>query len=384
MSCNSCSNGGLPKGCRNNGICGVSGCNKLNSFDWLAHIDTPNGSTKFNGVEIRFKNGRKEFFKNDKNLSFYIGDVVVVEVESGHDIGVISLTGDLVKVQMNKKGQPVNTNSLPSVLRKASTQDIEKWEKFRAKEAETMLKARVISKTMNISIKISDVEYQGDGKKATFYYSSENRVDFRDLVKKLAETFKVKIEMKQIGLRQEASRLGGIGSCGRELCCSTWLTDLRSVSSSAARYQQLSLNPEKLAGQCGKLKCCLNYELDNYMEELKKFPSTNTKLKTKIGNALFQKMDIFKNTMTYSYEDNLSVFIELPLDRVKEIIELNKNGEKVDELKKEKVENIIKKPVFENVVGQDSLTRFDNLNKNKAKKRKKKKNKFKSKERGDL
>lgn len=359
MSCNSCSKNGLPRGCKNNGICGISGCNKLNSVDWLANIVPPPSSTIFRGVEIRFKNGRKEFFKNDKLLSLYIGDVVAVEASSGYDLGAVSLTGDLVKIQMNKKGQPVHIDPLPAILRKASSSDIVKWEKVRTKEAQTMLDARVIAFSMDLPMKISDVEYQGDATKAVFYYTAEDRVDFRDLVKKMAEKFKVKIEMKQIGMRQEASRIGGIGSCGRELCCSTWLTDFRSVSTSAARYQQMSLNPDKLAGQCGKLKCCLNYELDNYMEELKKFPGTNTKLKSEKGTALFQKMDIFKNTMWYSYEENLSHLIEVPLERVKEIISINKEGKKVKELIPEESAPKREKTDYKNVVGQDSLTRFD-------------------------
>lgn len=360
MSCSSCSKNGTPRGCRNNGLCGISGCNKLNSVDWLANVIPPPAGISFTGVEIRFKNGRKDFYKNSKSLSLYIGDIVVLEVDGGYDVGVVSLTGDLVKIQMNKKGQHVQIDKLPEIQRKASNQDIEKWEKARAKEANVMIDARLIARSLDLSMKISDVEFQGDGRKAIFYYTAENRIDFRDLVKQLADKFKVKIEMKQIGMRQEASRIGGIGSCGRELCCSTWLTDFRSVSTSAARYQQLSLNPEKLAGQCGKLKCCLNYELDNYMEELKKFPSTNTKLKTEAGTALFQKMDIFKNTMTYAFEENYSHFIEVPLSRVKEIISMNKEGKKaIDLLDKAKVREVEVAPVFKNVVGQDSLTRFD-------------------------
>lgn len=378
MACNSCSNTSLPSGCKNNGLCGISGCDKLNVVDWLANVEAPSGGSKFKGVEVRFKNGRKEFYLNDKLISLYIGDVIVVESSEGYDLGTVSLTGDLVKIQMNKKGHHVKMDEMPNVLRKASSKDIEKWEKARAKEAQTMIDARVIARSMDLNMKISDVEYQGDGKKVVFYYTAESRVDFRELLKKFADKFKVRIEMKQIGMRQEASRLGGIGSCGRELCCSTWLTDFRSVSTSAARYQQLSLNPEKLAGQCGKLKCCLNYELDNYMEELKKFPSTNTKLKTNKGNAVFQKMDIFKNTMTYSYQEDLNRFIELPLERVKEIMKINKEGKKVDDLLNEELRREKQEVAFENVVGQDDLTRFDQKNSNR-KKRNKRKKRFKNK-----
>ncbi len=380
MSCNSCGKDGLPGGCKNNGLCGISGCNKLNSVDWLANVIPPSSSNKFLGCEIRFKNGRKEFYHNLNELSLYIGDVVVLEANPGYDIGIVSLTGDLVKAQMNKRGQLIQLDKLPNIIRKASSNDIEKWEKFRSREADVMLKARVIARSLDLNMKISDVEYQGDGKKATFYYTAEGRVDFRELVKKFAEKFKARIEMKQIGMRQEASRIGGIGSCGRELCCSTWLTDFRSVSTSAARYQQLALNPEKLAGQCGKLKCCLNYELDNYMEELKKFPNTNTKLNTDKGKAIYQKMDIFKNTMTYAYPENPNHFIEISLERVHEIIELNNNGKIVDDLLI--AEDVKERKVsWENVVGQDELTRFDKDLKKKSKRRSK--NKRYNKRRGD-
>ena len=359
MSCNNCSSNKLPGGCRNNGLCGISGCNKLTVVDWLGNISLPEANVRFGGVEVRFKNARKEFFRNENNLKLYIGDIVVVQLPEGHDVGVVSLTGDLVKVQMNKKTGLVTTNTLPIILRKASNVDVEKWEKAKSRESSTMFEARKKALELNLSMRISDVEYQGDGKKATFYYTAEDRVDFRELVVKLASLFKVKIELKQIGMRQEASHVGGIGSCGRELCCSTWLTDFKSVSTSAARYQQLSLNPEKLAGQCGKLKCCLNYELDGYMESLKEFPDTNKKLKTEKGNALFQKMDIFKRTMTYAYASEPGNFITISLDEVLEIIRLNKKGEIVPGIENKKDQVRVDLPLFKNVVGQDSLTRFD-------------------------
>jgi cell fate regulator YaaT (PSP1 superfamily) len=359
MSCNSCSTNKLPGGCKNNGLCGISGCNKLTVVDWLGNISLPETNVQFSGVEIRFKNARKEFFRNENKLKLYIGDIVVVQVNDGHDVGVVSLTGDLVKVQMNKKTGLVTPDLLPVILRKASNADVEKWEKAKSRESETMFAAREKALELNLSMKISDVEYQGDAKKAIFYYTAEDRIDFRELVVKLAAQFKVKIELKQIGMRQEASHVGGIGSCGRELCCSTWLTDLKSVSTSAARYQQLSLNPEKLAGQCGKLKCCLNYELDGYMDALKEFPDTNKKLKTVKGNAIFQKMDIFKRTMTYTYTDEPGNFITLPLDEVLEIIRLNKKGETAPAISNKNEPVKIDLPVFKNVVGQDSLTRFD-------------------------
>ena len=371
MSCSNCKSDGLPNGCNNNGLCGTTGCNKLNTVDWLGNINRPYHQSIFNIVEIRFKNARKEFFRNDNQINLHIGDVVVVEAKSGNDVGVVSLTGDLVKVQMNKKQQLVITDKLPVIQRKASNKDIEKWEKFRLKELDTKFLARKKAAVLDISMKISNVEYQGDGSKAIFYYTADSRIDFRELVKELAAELKVKIEMKQIGMRQEASNIGGIGSCGRELCCSTWLTDFKTVSTSAARYQQLSLNPEKLAGQCGKLKCCLNYELDAYMQALKKFPSTNLKLKTEKGKAFFQKMDIFKATMTFSMMDEPSRFIEIPLKRVHEIIESNKKDIKVLALIEGGDKVYSDKDNFKNVVGQDSLTRFDGKKRSRKKKRKK-------------
>jgi cell fate regulator YaaT (PSP1 superfamily) len=381
MSCNSCgtSENGLPKGCNNNGACGSGGCNtKLTVFDWLANMEFPGMGKPFDIVEVRFKNSRKEFYKLEPDMEFFKGDLVAVEASPGHDIGVVSLTGDLVKLQMKKKNVRADSPEVKKVYRKAKQMDIDKWQSARELEEKTMYKARTIAVQLKLQMKISDVEYQGDKTKAIFYYTAEDRVDFRELIKVLADEFKVRIEMKQIGARQEAGRLGGIGSCGRELCCSTWLTDFRSVSTSAARYQQLSLNPLKLAGQCGKLKCCLNYELDSYMDAIKDFPESGIKLFTKSGAAFHQKTDIFKRTMWYSYESDPGTFIPLSIDAVKEIIEQNKN-------KVYPPDFTIAKPVeakktsemyYENVVGQDSLTRFDQ-DKNKRKKKKKNNNRNK-------
>lgn len=377
MGCATCTNngGGVPQGCKSNGSCSSGGCNKLTVFNWLSNMALPANIAPFNCVEVRFKNGRKEFYKNTEGLSLYDGDVIVLEASSGYDIGVISLSGELVRIQMQKKDMFLKEKDLQKVLRKASQKEIEKWQKGRAKESEAMLKARQISYDLGLKMKISDVEYQADLSKATFYYTAEERVDFRELIKKMAETFKTRIEMKQIGMRQEAARVGGIGSCGRELCCSTWLTDFRSVSTSAARYQQLSLNPSKLAGQCGKLKCCLNYELDGYLEELKSFPDTKKKLKTKQGTAFFQKMDIFANLMWYSYQDSPNEFIELSLDRVKEVLEINKKGEKVEGLKEFSTLKTEVVTDYANVVGQDDLTRFDNkMKQGKRRNKRRKKN----------
>ncbi|NNE76609.1 MAG: hypothetical protein HKN31_05995 [Pricia sp.] len=378
MGCSSCSTGkdGQPRGCKNNGTCGTDGCNKLTVFDWLSNMSLPNGSKPFDCVEVRFKNSRKEFFRNSENLSLSIGDIVATQAQSGHDVGMVTLVGELVKVQMKRKKVDFKDDELPKIYRKASQNDIDKWQKCRDREEEIKKRAREIAIILRLQMKISDVEFQGDGSKATFYYTAEERVDFRQLIKDMAKAFGIRIEMRQIGYRQEAQRLGGIGSCGRELCCSTWLTDFRSVSTSAARYQQLSLNPQKLAGQCGKLKCCLNYELDMYLEALKDFPSQDTRLFTEKGLAFCQKTDIFKGLLWFSYKDEPSHWHTLTKDQVHEILEKNKKKEKVASIEEYTVDNFVKEEkVFENVVGQDSLTRFDrpkrsrnrNRNRNKAK-----------------
>ena len=372
MACNSCSTGtdGQPKGCKNNGTCGTDSCNKLTVFDWLANMSLPNGQEPFIGVEVRFKNGRKQYYKNTENLTLSIGDIVATQAKSGHDIGMVTLTGELVRVQMKRK--KVNLDDAENVLkiyRKASQKDIDIWSAARDKEEPMKVKARQFAIDLNLKMKISDIEFQGDGSKATFYYTAEERVDFRELIKVFAREFRTRIEMKQVGFRQEAARLGGIGSCGRELCCSTWLTDFRSVSTSAARYQQLSLNPLKLAGQCGKLKCCLNYELDAYLDALKAFPKNDTKLYTDKGTAVCQKTDIFKGLMWYAYEGEWMNWHIITTDQANEIIEKNKKKEKVASLEEYAAEHIQDtKNEFENVVGQDSLTRFDSPKSNKKRK----------------
>ncbi len=361
--CNTEKNG-IPAGCNNNGSCGTSdGCNKLSVFDWLGNMNLPEGQNRFDIVEIRFKNSRKEFFRNTNSLNINVGDVIAVESNSGHDIGTVSLTGELVKLQLKKHNVNFDSEEIKKIYRKAKQTDIEKWREAQSLEINTMYRARTIALNLGLQMKLSDVEYQGDKSKAIFYYTADARVDFRELIKLLADEFKVRIEMKQIGARQEASRLGGIGSCGRELCCSSWLTDFRTVSTSAARYQQLSLNPLKLAGQCGKLKCCLNYELDSYLDALKEFPEMDgKKLQTKKGDAFLQKTDIFKRTMWFSYRSDPGVFIPLDLKTVHSILELNAKGEMPEALTPsvKVIDKIINtEPNFENVVGQDSLTRFD-------------------------
>ena len=384
MACTSCATGkdGQPKGCKNNGTCGTDGCNKLTVFDWLSNMSLPGGVEPFNCVEVRFKNGRKHFFKNTENLSLSIGDVVATEASPGHDIGIVSLTGELVRVQMKKKKVDQDSEEVLKIYRKASQKDIDVWQEARDREEKIQQRSRQIAIRLKLSMKISDIEFQGDASKATFYYTAEDRVDFRQLIKEFAREFNTRIEMKQIGLRQEAARLGGIGSCGRELCCSTWLTDFRSVSTSAARYQQLSLNPQKLAGQCGKLKCCLNYELDTYLEALKSFPKTDVKLKTKKGTAVCQKIDIFKGFLWYAYEGEWMNWHQLSPEQANKIVAKNKKGEDVSSLEEYETEVIQEneeKKSFNNSVGEDSLTRFDKPKQPRAKRNKNNKNRKKRK-----
>jgi len=362
MACNNCGTGtdGKPKGCKSNGTCASDSCNKLTVFDWLSNMNLPSGQEPFNCVEVRYKNGRKLYYKNTEKLTLSIGDVVATEASPGHDVGMVTLTGELVKVQMKKKKVKIDSEDVKKIYRKANQKDIDIWTSSREKEEPMKVRARQLAIELKLKMKISDIEFQGDGSKATFYYTAEERVDFRQLIKEFAKEFSIRIEMRQIGFRQEAARLGGIGSCGRELCCSTWLTDFRSVSTSAARYQQLSLNPQKLAGQCGKLKCCLNYELDSYLDALKHFPDKNIKLKTKKGNAVSQKTDIFKGMVWYAYEGEWMNWFKITTKDANEIIAENKKGNIVPNLEdyaSDLVEEVTVE--FENVVGQDSLTRFD-------------------------
>lgn len=374
MGCSSCSSGGgTPRGCKSNGTCSSGGCNKLGVFDWLANMQLPSGQAPYDIIEVRFKNSRKAFYRNSKNLSLQVGDVVVVEASPGYDVGVVSVTGELARIQVKKKAPNLKPMETRKLIRIAGQEDIDKWVKARSLESEVMFSSRTLAVNIGLEMKISDVEYQGDLTKATFYYTAEGRVDFRQLIKDMADKFKIRVEMRQIGSRQEAQRLGGIGSCGRELCCSTWLTDFRSVSTSAARYQQLSLNPQKLAGQCGKLKCCLNYELDMYLEAIKSFPTSDTKLQTEKGMAYHIKTDVFKRQMWFTYEgEGGSGLVALSPERVREVAQMNAKGKKPAELRdyEEKIE--VREPDYDNVDGQDSLNRFDS-NFAKGKKRKKKK-----------
>ncbi len=378
MSCNGCTSGagkdGKPTGCKSNGSCSSGGCNRLNTYDWLSGIAVGYDDEITRFVEVSFKNGsRKEIFRNTNKLLIDTHDVVVVDVEmGGYNVGVASLTGELVRLQMKRKRIQENNANIRSVLRKASENDQNKWEEASKRDKETMVRARAIARSLNLDMKIGDVEFQGDGKKATFYYIAEDRVDFRELIKAYATEFKVKVEMNHIGARQEAARIGGIGSCGRELCCSTWLTEFKSVTTSAARYQNLSINQAKLSGQCGRLKCCLNYELDTYLDALIDFPKNVEKLETEGGTAYLMKTDIFRRLMFFAYKEK-NIFHPVPVDKVKEIIEMNKNGVKPADLgsfavkaptRKTDVEEELK---YADVVGQTTLESLTTKKKKKSK-----------------
>ena len=370
MGCEGCSTkgGSAPSGCKSNGNCLTGGCQKMEVYDWLSNLDMPSNYIPFQIIEVKFKGSRKEFFVNNDDIYLEIGELVAVEGSTGgYDIGHVSLTGELVRTQLKRKKTNIDQVTR-KIYRKATETDVDKWKLAKDLEWETMHKARTLALELKLSMKISDVDYQGDKTKATFFYTAEGRVDFRELIKKMADSFRIRIEMRQIGMRQEAGRLGGIGSCGRELCCSTWLTNFKTVSTAAARYQNLSLNTLKLAGQCGKLKCCLNYELDTYLDALKDIPDRIESLQTEVGVARHQKTDIFKKLMWFSYA-NQEDWIPLKVDRVKEIMAMNKKGEKPVNLKDEAVELKTaalaeKTHDYENVVGQDSLTRLDDKNKN--------------------
>lgn len=322
-SCNTCSLNNETAGC-NSGGCQTGGCNRLNVFDWLSDMSLP-ADQQFDIIEVRFKSGRKEFYRNPDSLALNTGDAIVIDVPNGHHIGYVSLQGELVRLQMKKKSVGDDEN-IRQIYRIASQRDLEKYEQAKSKETSILFRSREIIQQEKLKMKLTDIEFQADNTKAIFYYSAEERVDFRNLIKLLAGEFKIRVEMKQISLRQEAGRIGGIGSCGRELCCSTWLTDFKSVSTSAARYQNLSLNPSKLSGQCGRLKCCLNYELDTYLLELKDIPKLKDPLKTQNGKANLQKTDIFKKIMWFGFEGE-NTWHPIPITRVKEIIALNENGE---------------------------------------------------------
>jgi cell fate regulator YaaT (PSP1 superfamily) len=333
-ACGTAKNGTV-SGCKNNGACGTGGCNKMNVFDWLSNMEMP-GESKYDVVEVRFKNGRKDFFRNTEKLNLTTGDPVVVEVPNGHHIGYVSLQGELVRLQMQKKNV-ANDGEIKKIYRLAHAKDLEKLEEVKKRELPTLYRTREIIRLTNLAMKLSDVEYQADNTKATFYYSADDRVDFRELIKMLATEFRIRVEMRQISLRQEAGRLGGIGVCGRELCCSTWLSDFKNVATSAARYQNLSLNPSKLSGQCGRLKCCLNYELETYMEALKDIPEIEAPLLTQKGEAVLQKTDIFRKIMWFGYKEETNWY-SISIVRVNEILEWNRTGKRPATLEENQVE----------------------------------------------
>ncbi|MFB6319981.1 stage 0 sporulation family protein [Saccharicrinis sp. FJH54] len=340
---------------------------KLSVHDWLS--DLPEAFQASDLVEVQFKNTRKGYFRNSAKLNLTIGDVVAVESTPGHDIGVITLMGELVKRQIRKNNIDTNRYEIKRVYRVAKPNDIEKWEKARSREHSTMIRSRQIAKDLGLDMKIGDVEFQGDGNKAIFYYIADGRVDFRQLIKVLAEEFRVRIEMKQIGARQEAGRIGGIGPCGRELCCSSWMSKFTSVSTAAARNQELSLNPQKLAGQCGKLKCCMNYELDNYLEARSELPDTNIPLETKDGKYYHQKTDVHKALLTYLSSGSKGPnMVTISADRVNEVIRMNKKGKMPDKLEAKATVEAVPEVGYDNVVGQDDLHRFDNNSRKKRRK----------------
>lgn len=366
MACASCGTvtNGKVNGCRNNGACGTGGCNKMNVFDWLSNMDMPE-EDKFNIIEVRFKNGRKDFFKNAEGLKLTTGDAVIVEVPNGHHLGYVSLQGELVRLQMQKK-KIADDNQIKKIYRIAHQRDLEKFEEVKKRELPTMYRTREIIRKLKLEMKLSDVEYQADNTKATFFYSADDRVDFRELIKILAGEFRIRVEMRQISLRQEAGRLGGIGVCGRELCCATWLSEFKNVATSAARYQNLSLNPSKLSGQCGRLKCCLNYELETYMEALEDIPKIEAPLQTLKGDATLQKTDIFRKVMWFGFSEE-NTWYPLNVSRVNEILQLNREGKKPATLEKDQEEEKATAQVL-----NSDLQRMDQKYRNKGKKKKKK------------
>lgn len=375
MSCNSCGTTSTPGGCKNNGHCATGGCSKLEVHDWLSDI-TADPFAKYNIHEVSFKNGsRKGFYRNDKRFDVFTGDYVIVEAVQGYDLGQVTLSGELVRLQMRKKRVKENSEDIRSILRIAKDNELHLMEQARAKEKQTMLKARILARNLGLDMKLGDVQFQADGKKATFYYTADGRVDFRELIKVLAAEFKVKIEMRQIGARQEAGIVGGIGSCGRELCCSTWLTSFKSVNTTAARYQNLSINQTKLSGQCGRLKCCLNYELDTYLDALRFVPEKAETLQLETGEARLMKTDILKGLMFYTVKGS-GTFYPISLENVKMVLEMNANGKKpaditdLAEVEEKTEEESIE---FADVVGQISLASLD---------RKDKKNFHKNKQQG--
>lgn len=364
MSCTSC-NTGKPGGCQSNGSCSSGSCNRMNVHDWLANLPFSDPQSNCRIIEVSFNQGsRKDFYRNNTLHVFEKGDVIAVEGVSGYDVGSVSLTGELVRLQLKKRGLKEDNSEFRKILRFATDTDIRKWKETKEREHEVLIRSRAMARQLKVDLKMAEVEIQADGRKATFFYIADDRVDFRELIKVYATEFKVKVEMKQIGARQEAGKVGGIGSCGRELCCSTWLTDFKSVNTNSARYQNLSINQTKLSGQCGRLKCCLNYELDSYLDALQHFPDDAEVIEVAKGRAFLIKKDIFRNLMWYSMQDSTRHY-PLSIEIVKKIQEQNRQGIKPDAL--ETVEIISGKPKeaepeFVDVVGHISLKSLDKNN----------------------
>jgi len=370
MGCGNCGTG-KPNGCKNNGGCSTGGCNRMNVHDWLMNLPFSDPESTCKIIEVSFNQGsRKEFYRNNTLQFFEKGEWVTIEGVSGFDVGEVSLTGELVRLQMKKKGAEEFNPEIKKVLRHSSEKDIELFKLNKAREKDALIRTRAIARQLGLEMKLIEVEIQADGKKATFFYTAEDRVDFRELIKVLASEFKVKVEMRQIGIRQEAGKVGGIGSCGRELCCATWLTDFKSVTTTAARYQNLAINQTKLSGQCGRLKCCLNYELDTYLDALQHFPENADVLHTVKGSATLIKKDIFRDLMWYVLPEGTKQY-PLTILRVKEIQRLNARGEKAEEL--QAVELVSNKMTevehsFVDVVGQVSLSSLEKTSKRRKEK----------------
>ncbi|HMP92482.1 MAG TPA: regulatory iron-sulfur-containing complex subunit RicT [Phnomibacter sp.] len=365
MGCGSCGTGktgGKPNGCQSNGGCSTGGCNRLNVHDWLANLPFADPSSSCRVVEVSFNQGsRKDYFRNNSLQFFEKGELVTVEGVSGFDVGEVSLTGELVRLQLKKRGIAEDSAELKRILRRAGQADIEKWQESKGREKEMLVRSRAMARSLGLQLKMAEGELQADGKKATFFYTADDRVDFRGLIKQYASEFRVKVEMRQIGSRQEAGKVGGIGSCGRELCCSTWLSDFKSVNTQAARYQNLSINQSKLSGQCGRLKCCLNFELDTYLDALQFFPTDADALETTRGRALLVKKDIFKNLMWYTLPGSNKQY-PLTIERARAIRAMNKAGQQPDELQPVEVTSQKPReaePEFVDVVGQISLKTLD-------------------------
>ena len=368
MGCTSCgtATGGKPGGCKSNGGCSTGGCNRMNTYDWLHNLPMSDVESACKVIEVSFNKGtRKDFFRNPTLQPFEKGDMIAVEGVSGFDVGEVSLTGEIVRLQMKKRNVREDNPEMKKVLRTASDRDIDIMIQNKAREPEAVIRSRAIAKQLKLDMKISQVEMQADGRKATFFYIADGRVDFRELIKVYASEFKVKVEMRQIGARQEAGKVGGIGSCGRELCCSTWLTDFKSVNTAAARYQNLSINQAKLSGQCGRLKCCLNYELDTYLDALQHFPDNCDVIKVAKGNAFLIKKDIFKNLMWYTLPDSNKQY-PLSIERVVKIRALNQEGIFPEELEPVEVTSSKPKevePEMADLVGQISLQTLERAEK---------------------